>query len=80
MDWAQILVIILAVVFGILVLVGIILLFLLISITKQIRAVTSSAGRTVQTIEGAVAGLGRVSVPLRLAQLIISQLRKRKRH
>ena len=61
MDWAQILVIILAVFLAIFLLLGIILIGMFIRITRQIKNVTESAQRTAESIEHAVSRFSRVS-------------------
>jgi predicted PurR-regulated permease PerM len=61
MDWAQILVIILAVFLAIFLLLGIVLIGMFIRITKQIKNVTESAQRTAESIEHTVSRFSRAS-------------------
>jgi uncharacterized protein YoxC len=79
MDWAQILVIILSVFLAIFLLLGIVLIVMLIRVTRQIKAVTDSAKSTAEHIEHAVAGLGRVTSPVFLMQLVAKAFKKSKR-
>jgi uncharacterized protein YoxC len=76
MDWAQVLVIILAIFLAVFLLLGVVLVALLIKVTKQIKAVTSSAERTVQNIEGTVAGFGKTTSSLMMLRMLTSQLKK----
>lgn len=81
MDWAQVLVIILAVVLAIFLLLGIVLAVLLIRVTRQIKSVTSSAQRTVDQIEHAAAGISRLTSPLLVLRTLKGFLkRKGKKH
>ncbi len=79
MDWAQILVIILAVLFAVFLVVAIALAVLILSITRQIKAATASAERTIQAIEGSVASFNKVALPLALTKGIIGQFTKKPR-
>lgn len=79
MDWAQILVIILAVFLAIFLLLGIILVALLIKVTHQIKAVTDSARHTAENIERAVSGIGKITSPMFLMQMITKQFKKAKK-
>jgi uncharacterized protein YoxC len=79
MDWAQILVIILAVFLAIFLLLGIVLTVLLIKVTRQIKAVSGSAQRTVAGIEKAVSGIGNLTSPLFLMRLITKYIKKAKK-
>lgn len=79
MDWAQILVVILAIFLAVFLLLGIILIVLLIKVTRQIKAVTDSARTTTEHIERAVAGLGKVTSPLFLIQLVTKYFKKAKK-
>ena len=62
MDWAQILVIILAIFLALFLFVGIALVVLLIRLTQQIRAITATAQRTASGIEQAVQGAAKMGV------------------
>jgi hypothetical protein len=76
MDWAQILVIILAIFFAIFLFLAIALAVLLIKITRQIKVAAASAERTVAAIEGAVAGLSKTSLPLTLLRTGLKRVMK----
>lgn len=78
MDWAQLLVIILAVLFAIFLLLAIMLAVLLVSISRQIKAATASAERTMHAIEGSVATFNKAALPLALGRGILDQLMKKK--
>lgn len=78
MDWAQLLVIILAVLFAIFLIVAIVLAISLISITKQIKAATASAGRTVSAIEDSVNKMNKAALPIMLLKGIMGQVQKKK--
>ena len=73
---AEILVIILSVVLAIFLILGIILSVYLIKLTRDIRAVTKSAGRTVHHIESAVGGFAKLASPLFLADMIGRYIKK----
>lgn len=79
MDWAQILVFILAILFAIFLIVAIALAVVIISITKQLKAAASSAERTIHAIEGSVANLSKMALPLTLARGVLGQLLKKPR-
>lgn len=51
MDWAHVIVIILAIIFAIFLLAGIVLLIMIISVTKQIKHITKSAQDTITVFE-----------------------------
>jgi uncharacterized protein YoxC len=73
---AEILVIILSVFLAIFLVLGIILSVYLIKLTRDIRAVTRSAGRTVGHIESAVSGFTKITSPLFLAEIIGKYIKK----
>ena len=79
MDWAQVLVIILAILFAVFLLLGIVLVTMLIKITKQIKSVTGSAQRTAENVEHTVAGLSKVSSPLFFVRMASKFFRKARR-
>ncbi len=79
MDWAQILVIILAIVLVIFLLLASALVVLLLKITKQIKSITSTAERTVQQFEKSASNLSKFSSPMMLARLVKGKLSKRKK-
>lgn len=77
MEWAQVLVIILSIFLAVFLLLGIVLAILLIRITKQIKAVTDTAQKTVNGIEGIVSNIGRFSSPSILLKMITKKIKKR---
>jgi len=79
MNWAEVLVYILAGCLALFLLLAIILVALLIKVTHQIKQVTSSAQRTVAGVEKVVAGIGSVSSPIAIAKLVAHQVKKTKR-
>lgn len=76
MDWAQILVILLAVLFAIFLTIVVILAVLLVSITRQIKAATASAQRTMVALEDATNQFSRAALPLMITKKIINQVIK----
>jgi len=79
MEWAYVLVIILSIFLALFLLVGIILVVLLIRVTTQIKAVTDSARRTAESIEGMVGNAGRFAGPELLARSLFKQVKKFKK-
>lgn len=79
MDWAQVLVIILSAFLAVFLLLGIVLAILLIRLTQQIRAVTSSAERTARGMESFVGSLTKLSTPLMAMRVIGRQIKKFKK-
>lgn len=79
MTAMEILVIILSAFLTVFLLIGIVLAVLLIKVTRQIKRVTMSAERTVSSLEGVVAGVGKVTTPAMLAKLILGQVNKRRK-
>lgn len=79
MTAMEILVIILSAFLALFLLIGIVLAVLLIKVTTQIKRVTTSAERTVGSLEGVVAGLGKVTTPAVLAKMILGQVNKRRK-
>jgi uncharacterized protein YoxC len=80
MDIAmEILVIILSIFLAIFLILGIILSIYLIKLTRNIRQVTEAAGRTVNTIESAVAGASKIASPLFMAEIIGRYIKKFKK-
>lgn len=77
MDWAQILVITLAVLFAIFLIVAIVLAVLLIKVTRQIKSAAASAERTVQALEGSVGAFNKTALPLMITKGIVAQITKR---
>lgn len=76
---AEILVIILSTFLALFLLLGIILTVYLIKLTHNIRTLTNSAGRTVNTIEAAVSGITKITSPLFIAELVGRYIKKIKK-
>ncbi len=76
---AEILVIFLSIFLALFLVMGIVLAIYLIKLTRDIRALTNSAGRTVSTIESAIAGATRLASPLFIAQMVNRYLKKIKK-
>jgi hypothetical protein len=79
MEWAHVLVIILSIFLALFLLLAIILVAMLIKVTHQIKTVTNSAQRTVEHMESAAAGLGKVSSPMFIFGLMKKAFNKRKK-
>ena len=77
MDWAQILVIILAILFAIFLFLAIVLAVFLVMITRQIKAATASASRTMSVIEDSVQKANKAALPMMIAKGIFKQVRKK---
>lgn len=73
---AEILVIILSVFLAVFLILGIILSVYLIKLTRDIRAVTKSAGRTVSHIESAVSGVTKLTSPIFVAEIVGRYIKK----
>lgn len=73
---AEILVIILSVVLAVFLILGIVLSIYLIKLTRDIRSVTRSAGRTVDHIESAVSGVTKLTSPIFIAEMINRYIKK----
>lgn len=80
MDWAQVLVIILGILFSIFLIVGITLAVILVRLTKKIRAVTGAAERALHSVEGVASRSAMAVLPLTIISRIIRQVRKGKSH
>lgn len=78
MDWAQILVIILAIFLALFLALGIALFVMLLRLTQQIKAVTSSAHRTATHIERLVAGIASTVRPALLLTTLKKLLKRKK--
>lgn len=76
MDWAQILVIILAVLFTIFLILAITLAVLIIAVTRQIKAAAASAERTVSAFESTVVQFNKAALPMMITRKIITQIIK----
>lgn len=79
MDWAQILVYVLAILFAIFLVFAIFLAVLLLKVTKEIKTTTESAGRAVHAIENSVTTLQKTALPLMVTKTVIGQLMKQTR-
>ena len=79
MDWAQVLVIILSIFLAIFLLLGIILTVMLIKVTKQIKSITESAGRTINGFEKIIDKASAFTSPVYLAKTIFDQVQKAKK-
>lgn len=77
MDWAQILVILLSVLFAIFLVIVTALAILLLKLTKQIKATTASAERTVEALEESVTIFNKAALPAMLTKRLVSQLVQR---
>lgn len=78
MNWAEVLVYVLAGFLALFLVLAIILIALLIKVTRQIKQVTSTAERTIKGVEKVVVGFGSVSSPLAIAKLVARQVKKTK--
>ncbi|MEP7204735.1 MAG: hypothetical protein ABI716_00900 [Candidatus Saccharibacteria bacterium] len=76
---AEILEIFLSIFLALFLVMGIVLAVYLIKLTRDIRSLTNSAGRTVNTIESAIAGVTRLASPLFVAQMVSRYLKKIKK-
>lgn len=79
MDWAQILVIILAAALAIFLILAIVLVVIGIRITIKIKSIASTAERAASNIEGTVSNLSRATSPLFVLNLVKSVLKKSKK-
>lgn len=79
MDWAQILVIILAVMLTVLLIVAIALGVLMLKLTRQIKQATASAERTMHAIEDSVTNFNKTTLPFMAAKSIIGRVIKSRR-
>jgi uncharacterized protein YoxC len=73
---AEILVVILSIFLAIFLVLGIALSIYLIKLTRDIRSVTRSAGRTVDHIESAVSGVVKLTSPMFIAGMINKYVKK----
>lgn len=76
---AEILVVILSIFLAFFLALGIILAIYLIKLTREIREVTQSAGRTVGHLEAAVAGVTKIAHPLFLLELVTKYAKRFKK-
>lgn len=75
----EILVVILSIFLFIFLVVGIVLTIYLIKLTRDIRKVTESAGRTVTNLESIVSGASKLVSPLFIAELVGKYIKKFKK-
>ncbi len=73
---AEVLVIILSVVLALFLLLVIVLTILLIRITKQIKAITGSAERTIQSVEAATTHMSKAATPALMLKLLTTIVKK----
>lgn len=78
MEWAQVLVIILAVFLALFLLLSTILVVLLIKVTKQIKSVTGAAERTALKFENTASNIATFTSPVALAKMITSFFKDKK--
>ena len=78
MDWAQVLVIILAVALAVFLVSAIVLVGLLIKISRQIKTITGSAERAASNIENTVTNVSRMTSPVYVVKLVTSFLKQSK--
>lgn len=76
---AEILVVILSIVLAVFLILAIVLTTMLIKVTKEIKKVADSAGRTAHSIESVVAGFTKVTSSAFLVKLITKQFHKFKK-
>lgn len=76
---AEILVVILSIFLALFLVLGIVLTVYLIKLSRDIRALTNSAGRTVNTIGTAIASVTKLSSPLFVAELVGRYFKKVKK-
>ncbi len=77
MDWAQLLVYTLAILFAIFLVLAIVLLVIILKISKQIKSTTASAERAVHALEDSANKLNRTALPLALTKSVLGQVMKR---
>lgn len=75
----EILVVILSIFLAVFLILGIALSIYLIKLTRDIRRVTESAGRTVSTIESVVHGASKIASPIFIAEMIGRYVKKFKK-
>lgn len=79
MDFAEILVYVLAAVLAIFLILAVILVFMLIRITRQIKDVTDSAKRAMDTVEKSVENIGTASSAAGVMKLVRNFVKSRKK-
>lgn len=80
MEWAQILVITLAVALVIFLVLAIILTIKLIQISRQIRRITNTAERAAVKVESVVNSAAAMVAPAAIAKIVKSMMYKTKKH
>ena len=80
MEWAQILVITLAVALVIFLVLAIILTIKLIQISRQIRRITNTAERAAVKVESVVNRAAAMVAPAAIAKIVKSMMYKTKKH
>ena len=75
MDWAQVLVIILAIALAIFLILAIVLIVLVIKLTTKIKSIASTAERAANNIEGTVSNISRATSPMFVVKLVRSFLK-----
>lgn len=80
MDWAQILVIILGILFAIFLAAAIGLAVVVMRLTRKIRDITATAERALHSVEGVASKSAMAVLPVTIISRIIRQLRKGKSH
>jgi len=73
---AEVLVIILSVVLSVFLILAIILIIYLIRVSAEIRKITESARRTVDSIETTVVGASKLTSPVFIAQILGKYIKK----
>lgn len=73
---AEVLVIILSIVLALFLILGIILTIMLMRVTRRIKKITESAGRTVDSIETTVGRITRISSPIFITRMIMKYVNK----
>lgn len=74
MDWAQILVIILGVLFAIFLTVAIVLAVFVVRLTKKIRTITVAAERALHGVEGIASKSAMAVLPVTILSRIVRQI------
>lgn len=79
MDWAQILVIILAIFLGVFLILGIVLVVMFIKVTQQIRMVVGTAERTMKIFERVLSQARGFASPLVIMKIVAKYIKKRQK-
>lgn len=79
MDFAQILVYILAAALALFLILAIVLMIMVIRVTQQIKSITTTAQHAVDNVDKLVTNAGRLSSPLALAKLLSGHANKLRR-